>query len=689
MRRWVLGCALLGLVGCGDGSLIWDPPEEPTETGAAQLRRFQSDNELVSYFRQEASRTERFSGDVALEDSSDDASGGAGAGAPPGAEGPAADGGLQGDADADGLGHSGTTIQEEGVDEPDVVKTDGSHLYILDSGLLRIVSVGDAQVAEVSRVELEGGGQDMFLIGDTVVALTQEWSWFYPDVLFLADGSASGGGSAGAAEGDDAVAPTGPSVIATVIDVADRAAPRVLSTTRFEGNLVSARMIGRRMHLALAIYPHDLGEVFPVGGSRMKSLTLKAADVLPNFECTDASGETITGELLTYDRVFRPADPDGYGMVSVISLDVDAPAQFHAIGVMANPGLTYASLDAFYLTDTQWTFWGDERQTTDIYKFAYTETGVELAGVGVVDGRVLNSYSLGEHEGRLRVATTTSTFDENGFSSGNHVYVLAQNGEALEVVGKLENLAPGETIQSARFIGDRGYLVTFEQVDPLFTLDLSDPADPKVVGELKVPGFSTFIVPMDEHHLLTVGQHIPDDGSWMWGVQLSIFDVTDFAAPQLKHQAVLADGAWSEALYNPKAFTYFAEGGVVALPVTIPTIVAFDEDVMIEDDGSGFPPMWDAPMYRDEFQGVVVYRVSSESGFAEALRLDTRQGDDLWTWWPSFTRGVFIGTQVYAVTNAGVVSASLDAPEEPGPSMKFEQPESTEDADHWFWHMMR
>lgn len=703
MKRLWLAMVAIPLTGCGTGALDFGQ-DDPKETGQTGLRRFESDTELVGYFQRETSRESAVFGDLILGDSAADGGGAAAPGAAEGSPGrPSADDGGGGGSvgqgvpqegeDADGLNYSDTTIQEDGVDEADVVKTDGQYLYIIDGGLMRIVDVRSADaITEAGRVELEGYGQDLFFVGDKVVALTQVWNWWYGDVALMMDGMGMGGASAGIAEGEPGPM-DGPSVALTVIDVADRAAPKVLSTTRFEGNIVSSRMIGERVHLALAIYPNDFGRVFPVGNPAMKSVSLAAKDILPDYEFTDAAGAKVHGEMMTWGDVYHPIDPDGYGMVSVISLDISNASQFHAIGVMANPGLTYASLDAFYLTDTQWTFWGDERETTDVYKFNYTDTGVSLAAVGAVPGRILNQYSMSEFAGNFRVATTTVNWTETAVESGNHVYVLGQNADKLDIVGKLENLAPGESIQAARFLGNRGYLVTFEQVDPLFTLDLSNPVEPKVVGELKVPGFSTFIVPMDENHLLTVGNYIADGDLWSTGVQLSIFDVTDFAAPALKHQAVIADGAWSEALWNPKALTYFAEAGYIALPVTVPDVVFFDDDFVI-DEGTGAedgdassgstegddgtvdePPIWEPPIYRDKFQGLVVYTVGTDAGFSEVMRLDTRLDDEGWTWWPAFTRGVFIDSRVLAVTNLGVIGGDVTVPDAVGASLQFEQPD--------------
>jgi len=389
----------------------------------------------------------------------------------------------------------------------------------------------------------------------------------------------------------------------------------------------------------------------------------------------------------------------------------DRSGAFSAVGVVAEPGMIYSSMDALYLTDTNWDFFGNSRETTDIYKFVYGPDTATPVATGTVKGRVLNQYSMGEFDNHLRVATTVSPTFSTFFQvteRSNSVYILGTEGARLTVTGMIENIAPGESIQSARFLGDRGFLVTFREVDPLFTLNLANPDDPKIEGQLKVPGFSTFIVPMDRDHLLTVGQYIPEGGQFFSrGVQLSIFDVSDFENPSLKHLEVIngTDGSWSQALNNPKAFTYFAEQSLVALPIEIydyrfPFI---DEPFFVDDvtvigqeapgsepsapppdgattnggstdagSGDGVSQEDDALLTPQEFRGLVVYRVSTDEGFEELGRISTDYNDGYY--WTAFTRGVFVGDDCFAVTNQGVRGAAVADLETINYEVQFEAP---------------
>lgn len=706
------------------------------ETNKSELKAFSSEAELLAYMRgQITQRNESLSGVPRDEDS------------------PAApsDGESQGDSSGDGGGplpapgdpnlsagddgndHSGTTTQEQGVDESDVVKTDGRNLYVISSregdSVLRVVSIGaNGETQLLSETELEGYGRDLYLHGNVVVALTSGGGFAYP-ILFDAVGASESGGAATDASGesvDAEVIPVDtsigivpvedwvyerPSSRSTVVDVSNPSAPRVLSSTKIDGTVASSRMVNGVMHLVLANYQDYYYDVLPrLGSPELDVTNVDSEMILPKYTRTNADGTVETGNVVTWENLYRPADPDGFGVVTVVNMDIDADARFVAVGVVAEPGLIYSSLEALYLTDTNYDWQGNFRTTTDIYKFKYEGRGATPVAYGTVEGRVLNQYSMGEYNGNLRVATTIDAawfFDETTGQGGqvsestNNVFVLGQAGSALSVVGRIENIAPGETIQSARFMGSRGFVVTFRQIDPLFTIDLSDPANPRVVGELKVPGFSTFLTPIDENHLLGVGQYIPPpETPGNWGVQLSIFDISDFANPTLKSNVILGatenTSAYSEALWDPKALTYYAEGGMVALPMSIYEYTYWDGgvvegetgdvDVDAGDGTSGSPgstspgsadstdnvapppddtivtdPPDDVIVEKPEgFEGVYVFRVSAETGLTEVGRISTRFEEAPY-WGMSFTRGVFVGNDLHAVTDLGVHTASLDS----------------------------
>ena len=794
-RSLIPVAALSLLLGCDAIVSLFNPPT-PTETGSSKLLSFASQEEFASYFKQQVGQQnaslENVSRGPALDGAENATADSAGA-TPPTAI--SADGGGGGAADGD---HSTTTIQEVGVDESDVVKTDGTCLYLIEYGndgnQLRIVKAQpSAEVSSMSVVPLEGYGQDLYLYNNKVVAITSSGGGYF----FLGGGIADGGvtleirtpaaneiavstvtaadgeagqdtgnvssdaaapgstdGSDGVAmidedaaddsagddsSGDDSVSSDDaipdvdfiapdiglyqyerPRTVVTVIDVSNPAAPVVLSQTFFDGSQASSRVIDGVLHLVVANYQNYFFDVLPfLGRPQFAAETVDPTTVLPRYTRVNADGTKIEGDAVTWENLYRPTDPDGFGVVYVASVDLDNDAAFSALGVVAEPGLIYSSRDALYLTDTNYDYTGNLRETTDVYKFAYANRGTSVRATGSIPGRILNQYSMSEYrhsdqQDYLRVATTVgptfSFFDgQQTTESSNNVYVLGETDGTLNVTGRVENLAPGETIQAARFIGGRGYVVTFLQTDPLFILDLSDPASPQLLGELHVPDFSTFLVPMDANHLLAVGQHVPEPGSFGGGgVQLSIFDVTNPAQPSLMHKVIIdeGDGAYSEALYNPKALTYFASRGLVALPISLYDFQTFTDPGLAIDDfaGSGEgssgtvsagtegssdgvasdvvdepKPEGDtstsfAPYIPPGFDGLFVYSATVEGGFSELGRISTRFEEEGY-YWNSFTRGVFMGDdEVFAVTDHGLRVSSVADVSSPSVELVWAEP---------------
>jgi inhibitor of cysteine peptidase len=535
---------------------------------------------------------------------------------------------------SNGGDYSTTNLQEEGVDESDLVKNDGTYLYILSGNTLRIVRAFPAdEMAVLSTTELQGTPSELYLRGDTAIVLGTDYA--YADDYM-----------------DDWYCCYWGSAVITVLDVTDRSAPETVASMEVEGSLSTSRLIGSKLHLVLSVWP-----ALPATEGRMPILLSDVAALIPDVTITMHDGESTTRDLVNWRDIYHPVDPDGYEMTTVVTWDVDEPSEtFQSIGVMANAGTVYVSPRAMYLADRDSDYWGNQRETTDIYRFDLDEDGARFVGAGSVRGRLLNRFSLGEYEDHLRVATTVGHVFRTGDNSAkNNVYVLRPEGEELAVVGSVEDIAPGERIYSARFIGERGFLVTFKKVDPLFTLDLSVPTAPRVVGELKVPGYSDYIHPLGENHLLTIGKDAVDMGEFAWyqGVQLSVFDVTDFAHPQRVDVEVIGErGTESEALRNPHAFNYFAPLEMLAIPMSI---------------AEGADPEEPSSYGRTTFQGLCLFHVTAAEGIEPLFQIpmvSLDEEDEPWRGYSylSWARGIFIGEYVYAVTHSKVLAVPLREP---------------------------
>ena len=473
---------------------------------------------------------------------------------------------------------SSTNVQEQGVDEPDYVKTDGDHLYVVTGGTFLVFRAWPAEdVAERSRVEIEGAPIALLVHRPNVLVLSRVWE---------------------PAPGVDLPPerPIGPWVKATVLDTTDPAEPRLLREIYLEGQYVDARMVDGRAHVVLGSRlpladPPGLPSGGPelLGGSLAEDDDGAPADP-PDLEAADISEllprmiDRVYGEggaaarveaICPCDNMYEPAVPNGTGLITVVTLDLGAPTSgLGSVSLLSDSGVVYGSRESLYLATPNsgyWAWWPvlrDEaeapRETTVIHKFDLTGSPAYVAS-GQVPGWVLNPFSMGEHEGVFRIATT-----EGGWWDGedpvNGVYLLRQEGEALVETGSLKGLGePGERIYAVRFLRDRGFVVTFRQQDPLYALDLSDPTEPRAAGELHVPGLSTYLHPVGDDLLLAVGQ---DTAPGARGVKLSLYDVGDLGSPREVAARSVGAGSHSEAQYNHKAFTYFDTLGVLALPVT-------------------------------------------------------------------------------------------------------------------------
>jgi hypothetical protein len=508
---------------------------------------------------------------------------------------------------------SGTNNQVAGVDEGDRVKTDGQHLFVLAGDGVDIVDAWPAEsLTVVSHVSTPGDERYLFLDGTRLTVISQESSW-----------SALGDAAWGPVVRGRWYGRMESRVHVTVIDVADPVRPAVRERTALDGWLVDARAIGSRVLVvtqdnldipspAVILVPtaasvqtlpaadasssaDDLGEPavamcpppiqfggWPVAVSAPRYVyeglaayraRLEAAwekSVLPRFTVT-AGEQATAGNLVVAGSTFVPVDPRDDRLLSVASFEVgdDVPGLDAATSVAGVSGSVYASASNLYVSASHvgsWWDFTDASTATNIYQFDLGDASVPLVAMGSVPGLTLNQFSLDEHDGVLRVATT------NGFGdrASSGVHVLSAFGGNLQSVGSVSGLAPGERIFSVRFIGDVGYLSTFRQVDPLFVIDLANPARPRVVGELKIPGFSSYLHPLDATHLLGVGRDVDPDTGRVLGLQLSIFDVSDPTAPRRPATYTFPGdgwGSWSAALWDHRALSWFPGQSILTLPV--------------------------------------------------------------------------------------------------------------------------
>ena len=493
---------------------------------------------------------------------------------------------------------STTNVQVEGVDEADIVKTDGKYIYTLagvsgvwfhrneDSKLIIAKAYPPDESEILSETPLEIRPREMFIHGDYLLVFGS--SRYIP-----AESSP-----------EKMIVPYMELTTVQVWDVRDRTNPKLLRSIDFEGSYVSSRKIGPYVYFVINSYPDY----------RVLEKGSPEEEIIPSFRDRkggDAKKETAFSKICRCRDVeyFEPINPERFVIIASVSLE-NPEGEITKEVIVGSGQNIYASLHDLYIAETNYPFWfGGERseEKTIIHKFSLDEGKISYSGHMEAPGHVLNQFSMDEHDSHFRVATTKGHASRSGGSASNNVYVFDEN---LEMVGKLEDIAPGESIYSARFMGERAYLVTFKKVDPFFVIDLSDPKNPKILGKLKIPGYSDYLHPYDENHIIGIGKETVEaeeelgDFVWYQGVKLAIFDATDVKNPKELHRVVIGDrGTDSYALHDHKAFLFDREKNLLVIPILLAEIKGDKESLPRNTYGDYV------------FQGAYVYDISLDNGF--------------------------------------------------------------------------
>ncbi|WP_019870143.1 beta-propeller domain-containing protein [Salinispora oceanensis] len=498
--------------------------------------------------------------------------------------------------------HSLTNGYEPGVDEPDLVKTDGQRIVTISQGVLRVVDPTTNRFT--GRLDLNDGPDqhhwaqhDLLLYGDHAVVLTDAAQMvlpaFGPSRELPPDSPQPGL--------DIAESSPRPATRVRLVDLSGP--PRLLSTYDINGRTLDARQTGSTVRVVVQSHPQVTFPELPATADdatreEANRAAVAAAGIeawLPAYEWT-AGAEHGSGRV-DCDRLSRPQIGTGSAVLTVLSFDLTASrlTDGDPVSVAAAADTVYSTGDSLYLAGQRQLAasptpgrWPNPvgASVTDIYQFDTTAAGrPRYVAAGSVPGRLINQYALSQWQGHLRVATTTTSQltattgqdaattnreattitsqDERSSESG--VHVLRRQGEVLTRTGAVTGLGPGERIYSVRYLGDTAYVVTFRRTDPLYALDLSDHAAPRVTGELKITGYSAYLHPVADGRLLGIGQEADLDGRTQ-GVQVSLFDVRDPTQP-LRLDRWHRPDAWSAAEHDPHAFRYDPSTGLLAVPV--------------------------------------------------------------------------------------------------------------------------
>ncbi len=464
---------------------------------------------------------------------------------------------------------SGTNTQEAGVDEGDTVENDGRYVYaVVDSARLQIVDTTNS--TKVATVDLPPGQQQIILDGKRLVVVTGGWG----DIQLRVFGAMPYRGYGGGAS------------TVTVFDVSDPTKPTMTSQSTLEGDALAVRAAGNTVRIVVRsgfgdrlplLQPAIAGKAAEDKAKALNEQAIKDSkieDWLPRSASGRPGSIGTPASALECNQMGRPGEFGGLGLTWVASVDLktDNPKVVGSAGVVAEGSTVYSSEKSLYVTTTRWQESPDpavqpinpDPPKTAVHAFDFNGELVSYKASGLIDGVLLNSYSMSELNGNLRIATTDQAANF-GSAQSSGVRVLARKGDTLEQIGSVTGLGATEQIYAVRFIGDLGYVVTFRQTDPLYVIDLKDPTNPKVAGELKIPGFSSYLHPFGEGYLLGVGQGGTDEGR-VTGPQLSLFDVRDPSKPTQVATLPIGQG-FTEAQYDPHAFLLWEKTGQVVVPV--------------------------------------------------------------------------------------------------------------------------
>ena len=521
--------------------------------------------------------------------------------------------------------HSTTNVQVAGVDEADVVKSDGEYIYLASGNKTVIVKAYPPEQAQVlSEIELEGTVIGIFINGDRLVVFG-EGTPYYP----LYD--------AGQESVEKFYMPyRSPKTYVKVYDVSDRGNPHLQRELSSDGQYVSSRMIGDYAYVVVnePVYEQQEGEV--------NLPTISVGEKETEIPATEIYYSDVSDYYYMYTTVMA---------INIQNDDQEPTYETILLGASSN---LYVSPDNIYLTFPVWGNGVGDSEKTTIHRIRIEGNNIEPVASGEVPGTVLNQFSMDEYDGYFRVATTTH--DE---TSRNNVYVLNM---ALNVTGSLTDLAQGESIYSARFMGDRCYLVTFKKVDPLFVIDLSDPYNPGVLGYLKVTGYSSYLHPYDETHIIGIGKEAVEakegDFAWYQGLKIALFDVSDVNNPkEIGDPYIIGErGTDSPVLWDHKAFLFDKSRNLMVIPVLVAEI-----------DESKYPEGVSADAYGEPvWQGAYVLRVSLDAGISLQGRIthieDIAEVEKGYYFYSPFSveRSLYIDDVLYTISQAKIRMNNLE-----------------------------
>ncbi len=528
--------------------------------------------------------------------------------------------------------YSNTNIQVQGVDEADLVKTDGKYIYSISQNRLLITDTtveGNNIVTtlfkdeKVNPIEMMLDGKHLTVICRKVEYNTYDGTKDMRSIMPYYNSNVT---------------------IVNVYDISDVKNVVKLKTVEMDGNYLTSRKVGNSVYVITNKYV----------------VNNESVDIRPMYKIDNVE------KIIDYDKIFYfpGTNCSTYTMIGVIDLS-NASINADVTSYLSSAQNVYMSLENLYITAitgiNNRTFIRDDEymSSTSIYKFSIKNDKIEFIARAELKGTTLNQFSMDEYNGYFRVTLNNS--------KDNSLYVLDKN---MNVIGKITGIAQGEKIYSTRFIKDRAYVVTFKTVDPLFVIDLKDPINPKILGELKIPGYSSYLHEYDENHIIGIGQDttevydkdktgkIINTRYIINGMKMAIFDVTDVNNPVQQFSMKIGNkNTYSDVLYNHKSFLFSKEKNLLAFPIDV-----YGSDVSIQTGDTRSEVL--LPNSTNRFQGLIVYNIDLKNGFTEKGRIthyDEKNKNYSYDYLNNIKRGIYINDILYTVSESKIKANDLNS----------------------------
>ena len=436
------------------------------------------------------------------------------------------------------IDYSKTNIQVEGVDEADIVKTNGEYIYYIANSKLYVVNVKNPNNIKIENtLEFEENlcPMEMYLKENKLV-LVLERSEIYTNIYnnrIMYD-----------------VAYADTETLVIFYDI--RGNNNLVERRRIEveGAYTNSRLIGENLYFLSTKYLYNKDE-----------------DLVPEYLDTVISNEK---QKVDVEKMLYVPDSNNTSYLTIVSVNINENKKANIKTVLGAGNEIYCTDSNLYITYTKYN--GDTRDySTNIYKFKLIDTNIISNATAIIAGRPLNQFSMNEYNNNFIIVTTNEYWVGNDINNKNDLYVLDEN---LKEIGKLENFSRNENLEAVRFMGDKAYVVTFERTDPLFVIDISEPTEPRILGKLEIPGYSSYLHPYDETHIIGIGQDVEiEDTKYgeievVKGVKVSLFDVSDFNNPKEIDSLIIGEKAYTDVQYNHKAVLFSKDKNLLAFPIS-------------------------------------------------------------------------------------------------------------------------